>query len=119
MTEYPSWLTGLLKKRTPDAIKILADLIRIGLRNGEVSAADLPDYRLDQPNITGGCFKILKRFGFTHTDRRAKTTQPRKHQRRVDVYELTDRSKAEAFISYQQQILVPKQQADDPQGRLF
>jgi len=38
-----SWLIGCLSKRTPDAIRILTDLIEAGLRNGKVSANDIKD----------------------------------------------------------------------------
>lgn len=101
-----NWLKPLLAKRTPDAIAILMDLVQAGLRNGECSANDIQPRALAEPNVIGGVFKILPRFGFTHTDRRVKTTERRKHARRVDVWELSDRWRAEAFVRHQQSLLV-------------
>ena len=89
----------MLAKRTPDAIRILCDLLQAGLRKGECSANDIRDIKLDQPNIVGGVFRILPKFGFRHTDKRVKTTTERKHARRVDVWELIDRARAEFVIA--------------------
>ena len=92
------WLQPMLCKRSPDAIRILCDLLEAGIRKGECSALDVRDVKFEQPNIIGGVFKLLKKFGFTHTDRRIKSEVKRKHSRRVDVYELTERSKAEQAL---------------------
>lgn len=100
-----SWLKPLLAKRTPDAIAILMDLVQAGIRNGEASANDIQPRALAEPNIIGGVFKILPRFGFTHTDKRVKTTATRKHARRVDVWALSERWRAEAFVRSQQRLL--------------
>jgi hypothetical protein len=88
--EDAPWLVGMLKKRTPDAIRILCDLIEAGLKKGECSANDIRDVSFDQPNIIGGVFKILGKFGFEHTDRRIKTIALKKHGRRVDVWKVND-----------------------------
>lgn len=101
-----AWLRPLLAKRTPDAISILSDLITAGLRTGEASANDIQPRALAQPNVIGGVFKVLPHFGFSHTEKRVKTTATKKHARRVDVWALTDRAKAEAFIAYQQRLLI-------------
>jgi len=101
-----TWLKPLLAKRTPDAIVILADLIQAGLRNGTASANDIQPRALAQPNVVGGVFKVLPKFGFIHTDMRVKTIVPKKHARRVDVWALSNRSKAEAFIRYQQRLFM-------------
>ena len=99
MTDQPSWLTGMLSKRTPDAVRCLLDLIEAGLRNGRVSANDIRQQDISEPNVIGGVFKTLPRFGFVHTDERVTTTAKRKHARRVDVWELRDRGKAESYVN--------------------
>jgi len=95
---HPAWCRGVLLKRTPDAIRVMVDLVEDGVRNGECSALDVRDVHFDQPNVIGSVFKILHRLGFTHTDRRVKSKVKRKHARRVDVWELTDSSKARTFL---------------------
>lgn len=111
MDNNDTWLKPLLVKRTPDAIIALTDLVQAGIRNGECSANDIQPRKWEQCNVIGGVVKILPRFGFTRTERRVKTTAKQKHSRRVDVYELTERWKAEAFIQYQRRMLVG---ADNP-----
>ena len=107
-----SWLKGMLAKRTPDAIRILCDLIEAGLRKGECSANDIRDITFAQPNIIGGVFKTLPKFGFTHTDKREVTQRARKHGRRVDVWTLTDTSTAQQLLVHLKNVLVkePSQQ---------
>lgn len=83
-----SWLIPLLQKRSLDGMRILCDLLEAGILKGECSANDIREISLSQPNIIGGVFKILKKFGFKHTERRIKTIAARKHSRRVDVWEL-------------------------------
>ena len=97
--ETKAWLEPMLAKRSPDAIRVLCDLLEAGLKNGECSANDVRDVRFDEPNVIGGCFKLLPKFGFVHTDRRVKTEAAKKHYRRVDVWELSSRGKAEAVIA--------------------
>ena len=92
------WLRPMLAKRSPDAMRVLCDLLEAGLRKGEVSANDVRDVHFDNPKIIGGVFKLLRKFGFTHTDRRVKVIAKRKHGRLVDVWELTERSKAEQAL---------------------
>ena len=99
---YDSWLIGCIKKRTPDAIRILMDLLEAGLRNGEVSANDIADRNYVQPNVIGCTMKIIAKFGFNHTDRRIKTTAKKKHARRVDVWVLEHRWKAEMALAHMQ-----------------
>lgn len=105
MSDNDTWLKPLLAKRTPEAIVVLTDLVAAGIRNGECSANDIIARQWTQPNVIGGVFKILPKFGFTHTDRRVKTIAKCKHARRVDVYELTDRWRAEAFLQHQRRLL--------------
>jgi len=99
------WLKPLLQKRSPDALRILLDLLEAGFRKGEASANDIRDIQLDQPNVIGGVFKILPKFGFIHTDKRVKTLSKKKHARRVDVWEMAEPSKAQMVISHLRNIL--------------
>jgi len=82
------WLIPMLEKRSTDGIRVLLDLLEAGIKNGCVSANDVREREYDEPNIIGGVFKCLHKFGFTHTDQRVKTTKKRKHARRVDVWKL-------------------------------
>jgi len=107
-----TWLKPLLAKRSPDAMRVLCDLLEAGLRKGECSANDIRDIQLEQPNIIGGVFKIIKKFGFIHTERREVMKRKKRHGGRVDVWELADRSKAENAVTKLRSILlgaVPKQ----------
>ena len=111
------WLIPLLQKRSIDAMCILCDLIQAGLKNGCCSANDIRDIKFDQPNIIGGVFKILPKFGFTHTDKRIKTTAKRKHSRRVDVYVLGDWQLAFEAKEAMRNIIIGK--AETVQKELF
>jgi hypothetical protein len=101
MSDKPTtetWVTGCIAKRTPDALRILMDLVQAGLRNGECSALDVRDVHFDEPNIIGCTMRLLPKLGFVHTDRRVANVIRRKHYRRVDMWELRERYKAELFI---------------------
>lgn len=100
------WLEPILRNRTPDATCVLCDLVQAGIQKGEASANDVRQRRFEQPNVIGACFKILPKLGFVNSGRRVRTEGQQKHSRRVDVYELADRGKAEAFLSYQRRFLV-------------
>ena len=114
--EYEGWMLGCLKKRTPDAIRILMDLIQAGLRNGQTSANDIRDVKFVQPNIIGCTVRLLPKFGFVHTDERTKTTAARKHKRRVDIYKLSERWKAEAYVRHLQSSLINKKEIQEELG---
>jgi len=90
------WLKPMLQKRSIDAVHVFLDLIQAGLLHGEVSANDVKHRDLAEPNIIGGVFKVLHKFGFKHTDRRVKSTGKQKHARRVDVWEVESYSKLNA-----------------------
>ena len=101
MNKAPSWLIGILKKRSLLSLRILLELIEVGLRKGEVSANDVTvETTKDNCNVVGATFKVLHRFGFVHTDRRVKTTAKKKHKRRVDVWELRDPSVAQMYVKH-------------------
>lgn len=100
-TGYPSWLTGILKKRSLLSLRILLELIEVGLRNGEVSANDVTvETTKENCNTIGATFKILHRFGFEHTDRRVVMKAKRKHKRRSDVWEMANPGIAEMYIKH-------------------
>lgn len=85
-----SWLAPMLNKRSIDFMRCLLDLLEAGLRTGRCSANDIQIRNLQEPNVIGGTFKVLHKFGFVHTDERIKTTAIQKHGRRVDVWVLSD-----------------------------
>jgi len=95
-TDTMEWLNPMLRKRSIDAVHIFLDLIQAGMLRGEVSANDVKHRELAEPNIIGGVFKVLHKFGFRHTDRRVKSTGKQKHARRVDVWEVESYSKLNA-----------------------
>lgn len=82
-----------------------------------MSANDLGDMGFEQPNLVGGLFKTLPRFGFRHTDERVKTVAKRKHARRVDCWVLEDRAKAKRLVQPIRRFLTGK--TDDPQLKLW
>lgn len=90
-----TWLTGILKKRTPDSIRILCDLIEAGIKQGHCSANDVRDVEFDEPNIIGATFKLLPKLGFkVNRARQVQTQADKKHKRWVPVWELVDRRTA-------------------------
>lgn len=96
-SDYPSWLSGMLRKRSLDAIKVMADLVQAGLANGVCSANDVRSH-VSQPNVIEGIFKLLPHLGFENTGTRISTSEPRKHKRRVDVYALANPRLAAEFV---------------------
>ena len=114
--ELESWCRGILLKRSPDALRIIADLLEAGLKRGQCSANDIRDVRFDEPNIIGGVFRILPRFGFQQTDRRVKPLVARKNGRKVYVWELVDHEKARTVQRILTGILVSH---EDPQLAWF
>lgn len=90
MSELDTWLRPMLEKRSTDAIRVLLDLLDAGIARGKCSALDVREREYEQPNVIGGVFKMLPKFGFIHTDERVKSTAKRKHARRVDVWKLPD-----------------------------
>jgi len=116
----PGWLTGILSKRSTTAIRILLELIEVGLAKGEVSANDVTvEVSKEQANVIGAVFKILHRFGFVHTDRRVKVTARKKHGRRVDVWEMRTPQLAKSMMNHVKSILTVKGRAEVTQGSLL
>lgn len=103
-----SWLQPLLAKRTPDAIRVIIDLVQAGLRNGECSANDVRDVEFDEPNIIGGAFKCLRAIGFVSTNEAIKSTKPHRHAGMILKWKLVDRSKAEQFLESQRHLIAAK-----------
>jgi len=116
-TDMDSWLRGLLIKRTPDALAVIGDLFEAVQRQGHCSANDIRDRTFDEPNIIGGVFRILPKFGVTSCGERLKTTAKRKHARRVDKYLVTDHARFRASLSAVRGLLL--EAAGEKQGELF
>jgi len=114
--EYESWLTGCIRKRTPDALCILSDLLQAGLSKGEVSSNDIRHRDFEQPNIIGCTIRLLPKFGFLHTDRRTKSVGKQKHSRRVDIWTLEHRWKAELALQRMRDVMLKTEPSE--QGML-
>ncbi len=98
ISKSDNWLEGMLKKRTPDVLRILGDLTEAGLKKGHCSANDIVHRDLAQPNIIGGVFKTLKSLGFVQTDYREEARFKSQHGRKVFRWELVDSVRARAFL---------------------
>jgi len=112
--DFPGWCRGIIAKRTPDALAILADLIKAGLSRGYCTANDITPRKLSEPNVVGGVFKLLPQLGFVQTGERVKPEHKQKHGRLLFVWELRESTKAYAFLreiraTFFQQHDMPKQ----------
>ena len=107
--DLESWCRGILLKRSPDAIRVLVDLLEAGLKHGECSPNDMRDICFDEPNVIGSVFKILPRFGFVQSDRRVATQLVRKHKRKVFIWELRDPQRAQVALAVFRGFLVSKE----------
>jgi hypothetical protein len=96
----PTWLAPMLKKRTPDAIRVLMDLIEAGLRKGECSPNDVRERDLEQSNVIGGIFKGLPKFGFKQSDRRIRGKYKSQHGRKVFIWVLEDPTLARHLMNH-------------------
>jgi hypothetical protein len=95
-----AWCEGCLRKRSPDAIRILMDLLQAGLKNGHTTANDVRiGGKLAEPNIIGCVFRSLKGLGF-RVDRETyrQACGPQKHGRYIPTWRLVERWKAEAVL---------------------
>ena len=91
MTAYADdgWIEGLKRKRPLDWINCLSYLLTAGLRNGQVTANDIPaNIRFPEQNVVGACFKDLRRFGFRKTNTTVKAIAARKHGRDLPIWVL-------------------------------
>jgi len=98
MQNQPAWLRGILQKRTPDALRILGDLVEAGLKKGHCSANDIVHRDLAEPNIIGSVFKTLKGLGFRQSDFREEARFKSQHGRKVFRWVLEDGAKARLFL---------------------
>ena len=95
----PGWVDGLKAKRPLEWIRALSYLIDAGLRQGYVTANDIPeDVRFDEPNVIGANFKDLKRLGFRKSNRTVKATAARKHGRDLPVWILEEPTVAKRWV---------------------
>lgn len=113
-TDYPAWCHGIIAKRSPDALAVLADLLRAGLANGECTANDVAQRNLQESNIIGGVFKLLPSVGFRQTGERVKPNAKCKHGRLLFLWKLTERWKAERFLNMVTRAILPE---DDKPGQ--
>jgi len=88
----------MLQKKSSEAIMVLTQLIKAGLRKGECSPNDIINRDISQKNVIGAVFGSLKALGFTQTDRRVVGSHASQHCRKVFVWKLQDSSKARYFI---------------------
>jgi len=96
MKPYETWLVGIISKRSPDALSVLGDLLRAGIKKGECSAADVRDRDFDEPRIIGAATRLLPNLGFVKNRARfVKMKDKKKHGREVPIWELKDYSRAE------------------------
>ena len=105
MNDSESWLQPILAKRTPDAIRVLTDLVQAGLAKGECSANDVRDVEFSEPNIIGSAFKCLRALGFVSTGTVLKSTKPHRHAGMILKWRLEDRGRAEKFMEAQRHLL--------------
>ena len=117
--KYEAWLEGLLAKRTPDALAIMGDLIKAGLRKGHCSANDITHRDVEQPNIIGGVFMVIKRMGFRQTDRREEAAHKSQNGRKVFVWELEEPSRAKLFLRKWSEMAFGIASRNQAQGELF
>lgn len=99
MNDYESWLVGVIRKHPLDVLQVLGDLLKAGLARGQCSANDIRDRDYSKPQCIGATFKILKRMGFKQLDKRIANTNKKGHGRRVHVWSLEERYKAENAVN--------------------
>ena len=117
-TQDPTWLTGLIKKRTPAVLLVLSQLVEAGLSKGHCSANDVTTRDLPEPNVIGATFKTLKQLGFRQLDKRIEPRFKSQHGRKVFVWELEQAWKAKAFLTQVRSALTKVGQFES-QGELF
>lgn len=105
MSDSESWLQPFLAKHTPDVLRVFADLVEAGLRNGECSANDIRDVDFAEPNIIGASMKGLRALGFVSTGKILKSTKPNRHAGMILKWRLEDRRKAEEFLEAQRRMI--------------
>jgi len=94
----PTWMTGLIAKRTPDVLTVLSQLLEAGLAKGYCSGNDVATRDMKEPNAIGATFKTLKRLGFRQSDERIKPKYPSQHGRKVHKWMLDEPYKAKEFL---------------------
>jgi len=94
----PSWLRPMLIRWTPQAIRVLMQLVEAGLARGECSPNDITDRYYPEPNVVGAVFKALPKFGFQQADRRINSVHASQHGRKVFVWECVDSMQAQRLL---------------------
>ncbi len=112
MNTAPDWLCGIIRKR-PETVLLLHAIVLAGLRNGRVTAEDAHHISVSHPNCRGAAMKLLGKFGFVKTEPIRGTTDV-SHGHWLMVWELRDRSKAEALVRH----LARSVQSMEPSGQM-
>jgi len=95
----PTWVNGLKAKRPLEWMRALSYLLDAGLRNGQVTANDIPaEIKFAEHNVIGACFKDLRRFGFRKTNVTVKAVAARKHGRDLPIWALDNPAPARAWV---------------------
>jgi len=97
--DMPTWLSGIITKRTPDVLKVLAELVEAGLSRGYCSANDVKSRDLPEPNVIGATFKTLRHLGFRQLDERLEARFESQHGRKVFKWQLDEPHKAREFLA--------------------
>ena len=98
MKDPGSWVDGIIKKRTPNVLLVLSQLVEAGLAKGYCSANDVTSRELPEPNVIGATFKTLRSLGFRQLDERLEARFESQHGRKVFKWRLEEPSKALAFL---------------------
>ena len=97
--KYESWMMGIIKKRTPDGLNVISQVLKAALAQGHVTANDVVDRRYVEPRIIGAVFKLLPSMGFEQDwTRLVKATSKLAHGRMLPTWVLVNRWKAEAML---------------------
>jgi len=95
MDQYESWLNGIITKRPLEILQVLCDLLDAGIRNGYCSTNDIQARSWSKPQVVGATFKLLNNLGFKQLDKRIDSTTKSSHGRKIHIWELEFRCKAE------------------------
>ncbi len=118
-------IDGMIRKRTPDAISILSDLLEAGLKKGEITANDVRSREFVESRIIGGTMRAcLPACGFVvDRSKQVQTTSEKAHKRWIPTWILEERWKAEQVQKRMQAIAFDLMGTPDrkgsTQGNLF
>ena len=90
------WILGTLHKHVPDALAVLGELLKAGIRDGQCSVNDVTVIPTDK-GVTGAVMKLLKELGFEHTEEKIQDMRLGK-KGKVSVWKMVDRSKVDTYL---------------------